>query len=296
MDTKQLKTFRTIAKNLSFSKTAEELNFAQSTVSAQIRSLENELRMTLFDRLGKKVSLTDEGKNILEYANRFMTIEEEFITSIKSGNKISGTINIYAPNTICVYLLPSLLTKFRAKHDKVNFKLRAHLGTKRALGELKRGAIDMAIIMEEAFDDNDLNIVSLRSEEIIFICNNDHPLAEKIISLDDLKGENFITTEPSCGYRAILARSFLKNAHKLDPVMWFDNAEAIKQCVISNMGISFLPKIAVMQDLADNKFKQIHVTEKFNNQIKLQFISHKDKWLSPALKEFMSDLEQAYEK
>ncbi|MBL4604001.1 MAG: LysR family transcriptional regulator, partial [Emcibacteraceae bacterium] len=83
MDTKQLNTFRHLAKSLNFSKTAEELHFAQSTVSAQIRSLENELRLTLFDRLGKKVVLTEEGKSVLQYANRFMTIEEEFITTLK---------------------------------------------------------------------------------------------------------------------------------------------------------------------------------------------------------------------
>ena len=113
MDTKQLKTFRTLAKNLSFSKTAEELNFAQSTISAQIRSLENELRLNLFDRLGKKVILTQEGRSVLEYANRFMTIEEEFIENLKTKDIISGELNVYAPNTICVYLLPAILNKFR---------------------------------------------------------------------------------------------------------------------------------------------------------------------------------------
>ena len=294
MDTKQLNTFRHLAKTLNFSKTADQLNFAQSTVSEQIRSLENELRLTLFDRLGKKVVLTEQGRSVLEYARQFMTIEDQFITSLKKQDQISGNLNIYAPNTICVHHLPHLLTTYRAQHDKVNFKLRAHLGSKRALSELKRGSIDAAILMEETFEDKDLNIIPLRSEQIIFICNNDHPLAQTVVSLNDLKFENFITTEPSCGYRAILAKKFLEQGHKLEPVMWFDNTEAIKQCVISNMGISFLPKIAVTQDMLDGKFKQIHVSEKFNDQIKLQLITHKDKWISPALKHFIDALEKAY--
>ncbi|MDG1708536.1 MAG: LysR family transcriptional regulator, partial [Emcibacteraceae bacterium] len=243
MDTKQLKTFRTLAKNLNFSKTAEQLNFAQSTISAQIRSLENELRLTLFDRLGKKVILTDEGKSVLEYANRFMTIEEEFIENLKTKDSISGELTIYAPNSICVYLLPAVLSDFRETYPEVSFKLQAHLGTKRALSELKSGNIDLMIVMEEEFKDDDLIITPHRLEDISFICNNDHPMAESVIELEDLAQENFITTEPTCGYRGVLAKSLLKLGHKLDPIMWFDNAEAIKECVKNNMGISFLPRM-----------------------------------------------------
>lgn len=286
MDTKQLKTFHRVAKTLSFSKTAEELNFAQSTISAQIRSLENELRLTLFDRLGKKVALTDAGKNVLEYANRFMNIEDEFISSLNLGDEIAGELNIYSPNSICVYLLPPLLAQFRRDHPKVNFKLQAHLGTKRAMEELKNGTIDMMIIMEEGFQDQDLDITALRSEEIIFICSNDHPLGKSVTSLDNLKAENFITTEPSCGYRAVLSKAMLEKGHTLNPIMWFDNAEAIKECVKSNMGISFLPKMAVTDDIANNMIKPIHVSERFTNQIKLQTIVHHQKWLSPALMAF----------
>jgi DNA-binding transcriptional LysR family regulator len=284
MDTRQLKTFRTVAKNLSFSKTAEELNYAQSTVSAQIRSLENELQLTLFDRLGKKVVLTDEGKSALQYANRFREIEDEFISSVKKMGGITGELKIFAPNTICVYHLPKVLTEFRSKHSLVNFKLRAHLGTTKAFEELRSGNIDLMIVMEEEVNYPDFSITSLRAEEIIFICHNDHPLSTKTnLELHDLRNENFILTEPTCGYRSIITREFLRLGTKLDPVMWFDNAEAIKKCVISNMGISFIPKIAAEQDMADGKFKRIDVVQKFENQMKLQLITHKDKWLSPAL-------------
>ncbi len=291
MDTRQLKTFRTVAKNLSFSKTAEELNYAQSTISAQIRSLENELQLTLFDRLGKKVVLTNEGKSVLQYANRFREIEDEFISSLKKMDGITGELKIFAPNTICVYHLPKVLTEFRSKHSQVNFKLRAHLGSTKALEELRSGNIDLMIVMEEEFNDPDFNITSLRAEEIIFICHNDHPLSKQTnLELPDLRNENFILTEPTCGYRTIITQEFLRLGTKLDPVMWFDNAEAIKKCVISDMGISFIPKIAADQDIADGKFKRIDVVQKFENQIKLQLITHKDKWLSPALDEFIKAL------
>lgn len=291
MDTKQLKTFRTIAGNLSFSKTAHELNYAQSTISGQIKSLENELRLTLFDRLGKKVVLTDEGKSVLEYANRFMSIEEEFIESLKQRNIVSGELNIYAPNSICVYLLPELLTKYGAEFPNVNFRLRAHLGTKKALSELKAGRIDVMVIIEEQFEDVDLDIKTLKSEEIVFICNNNNPLANKTdISLEEIKDQRFILTEPSCGYRAILTREFLSMGIKLDPIMWFDNTEAIKECVKSNMGISFLPKITVKEDIKNGFIKKIHTAKKYDDQIKLQVITHKDKWHSPALTEFIKNM------
>lgn len=295
MDTKQLNTFRHLAKSLNFSKTAKKLNFAQSTVSAQIRSLENELRLTLFDRLGKKVVLTEQGKSVLEYANRFMTIEDEFITSLKSGGPIQGELNIHAPNTICVYHLPQLLTDFKCAHDQVNFKLRAHYDTPRAFNELRSGAIDLMIVLEEEYDLDDFNIQILRDEEIIAVCNNQHPLAQKSdVALEALRDEQFILTEPTCGYREVLAREMARCGHKLTPNMWFENTEAIKQCVISNMGLSFLPKIACEADIACGALSQVKLTQKFDNQIKLQIITHRDKWISPALGEFIKALEGRY--
>ncbi len=292
MDTRQLKTFRTIAKNLSFSKTAQDLNYAQSSISAQIKSLENELRLTLFDRIGKKVILTDEGKSVLEYANRFMSIEDEFIESLKNQNKITGELDIYAPNSVCVFLLPSLLSDFRNGEPNINFKLQAHLGTNRALSELRAGNIDLMIVMEEAFNDPDFNVTYLRDEEIVLIGHNDHPLAGKSnISLDELKKEAFILTEPTCGYRNIITREMLALGHKLDPIMWFDNAEAIKECVKSGLGISFLPKITVERDLKKGSLSQISLNKKFDTEIKLQIITHKQKWLGPALKRFIAALE-----
>jgi DNA-binding transcriptional LysR family regulator len=295
MDSKQLRTFRTVARNLSFSKAAVELNFAQSTVSAQIRALENELRLTLFDRLGKKVVLTDTGKNVLEYANRFMAIEQEFIESLKSSTEIGGALNIHAPNTICVYHLPQLLTRFRKRHPRVNFKLRAHFGSSRALEELKTGNIDLVIMMEEMFSDPDFTISALREEEMIFICHAGHPLADRsLLDLNDLREENFILTEPTCGYRAVITHEFLKLGCKLEPVMWFDNAEAIKECVKNNMGISFLPKIAVKTDISEGKLKQLDVRQVFDKRIHLQLVTHKDKWISPALKAFKASLEDNY--
>ncbi len=296
MDTKQLNTFRHLAKSLNFSKTAEELNFAQSTVSAQIRSLENELRLTLFDRLGKKVILTNEGHSVLNYANRFMTIEDEFISSLKKEGEITGELNIFAPNTVCVYHLPLLLTNFKANHKKVNFKLRAHYDTKRALTELKSGNIDLMIVLEEEFQHADFHVDCLRNEEIIMVCNNQHPFSQRgRVSLTELRDQNLILTEPSCGYRNVLSRTLLKLGHKLDPNMWFENIEAIKQCVISNMGLSFLPKIATQSDINCGAFSQVRLEQKFDTQIKLQLITHKDKWLNPALKEFIKELKARFD-
>ncbi len=228
-------------------------------------------------------------------ANRFMTIEDEFITSLKNNDELSGEITIFAPNTICVYHLPALLTDYRKQHPKVNFILRAHLGTKKALEELRAGAFDLLLVMEEEFNDPDFKIDTLQSEEIIFICHNAHPLAkQKNVKIDTLMNENFILTEPTCGYRSIITREFLKHGKKLDPIMWFDNAEAIKQCIMSNMGISFLPKIAAEGDINCGAFSQIHVDQKFDSQIKLQLVTHKDKWLNPALRHFIAALKQQY--
>ncbi|MBT6033062.1 MAG: hypothetical protein HOH19_10835, partial [Kordiimonadaceae bacterium] len=183
----------------------------------------------------------------------------------------------------------------KAKHDLVNFKLRAHYDTKRAFAELRAGNIDLMIVLEEEFDHDDFNVEILRDEEIIMVCNNKHPLAgQKDLSLEQVMNEIFILTEPDCGYRAVITQEMMKLNYKLAPNMWFENTEAIKQCVMSNMGLSFLPRIACQADISCGAMKQVQLTQKFNKEIKLQIVTHKDKWLSPTLSAFIDELKNRF--
>src|SRR5690348_789398 len=119
MELRQLLTFRMVATTLSFSRTAQSLNYVQSSVTAQIQTLEEELGVRLFDRLGKRIALTDAGKRFLPYAERILDLSEEAREAVTDGDVPSGSLIISAPETLCIYRLPALLRLFRDRFPQV---------------------------------------------------------------------------------------------------------------------------------------------------------------------------------
>ena len=125
MDLRQLKTFQVVATALSFTRAAERLDYAQSSVTAQIRALEEELGVPLFDRLGRRVALTDSGARLLEYADKLLSLADEAYLAIAETDEPTGQLVISAPETLSAYRLPPLLKQFRQKFPRVQLILRS---------------------------------------------------------------------------------------------------------------------------------------------------------------------------
>jgi len=100
MELRELKTFQKVATLLSFNRAAEVLHYAQSTVSAQIKALEDELGLPLFDRLGKQIVLTDAGEKLLKYSRRLLAFHEETYAEIKGQQELRGSLTIRIPQTV----------------------------------------------------------------------------------------------------------------------------------------------------------------------------------------------------
>src|SRR5215211_6256009 len=142
MELRQLETFRTVAAELSFTRAASALDYAQSSVTAQIQALEAELDVRLFDRLGRRVALTDAGTRLLEYAERLLSLAEEARTALADGGEPAGSLTIGAPETIMTYRLPSVLQGFRTRFPRVRlvFRPTPNAELQRAIGD---GSLDV---------------------------------------------------------------------------------------------------------------------------------------------------------
>src|SRR5436305_10504034 len=125
MELRQLKTFQTVAATLSFTRSAELLDYAQSSVTAQIRSLEDELGVQLFDRLGRHIALTEAGIRLLDYAEKMLSLADEAALAVTDSAEPAGQLVIAAPETLSGYRLPPLLKQFRAKFPRVQLILRS---------------------------------------------------------------------------------------------------------------------------------------------------------------------------
>ena len=293
MEFRQLKTFRLVARTRSFTKTAALAHCTQSTVSAQIKALEESLGVRLFDRLGREVSLTVAGKELCRYAEKLLELADETREAVAGQGEPAGTLTISAPESLCTYRLPEVLSQFRGKHPGVEVLISQGYDRTRLSEALHQGDVDLGFLISSPYEAPGLKVECLVHEEMAIVARPGHPLAKRrAVSLEDLREETFIFTEPTCNYRALFEQALrAANIHPKNTVE-FHSIEAIKKCVMSGVGIALLPWIAVRQELAEKQLAVLKWKAK-DLEVVTQMIWHKDKWLSPATGAFMELVRKA---
>ncbi len=287
MELRQLTTFRMLATTLNFTRTAMALNYVQSNVTAQIQALEEELGVRLFDRLGKRVALTDVGERLLHYAEQIVDLADEMSNAALTDEEPSGTITISAPQSLCTYRLPEILHFFRNRYPQVRVQFRPT-----PVADLRRlvseGTLDIAFILEEPIRSTKLTVKLLFAEPLHVIAAPSHPLAKAThVGPADMERETVLLTESGCSYRALFEHSLAVAGVQPATILEFSSVEAIKQCVMVGMGISILPAIATRVEVEQGKLSVLPWTLP-DVQVSTQMVWHKEKWLSPALRAFIN--------
>jgi len=285
MEVRQLQIFRILAEELNFTRTAEKVHTVQSNVTAQIRALEGELGVPLFDRLGRRVTLTDAGRRFLPFAENALTAMEQGQRVLRTGAKPSGPLRVGSPESILTYRLPPILRAFREQFPDVELSFRPHLN-ETLVAELETGKLDMVICMADSLSSAALVSVPLSTEEIFLLGHASHPLTRKAAVLpSDLAGQTLLLTESGCGYRNKLDRILTLQNVRAGNITEFSSVEAMKQCVAAAMGLGLLPGIVVARELRQRQFKALRWAGP-PLDISTHILWHKDKWVSPAMAAF----------
>ncbi len=192
MEFRQLKTFRVVADHLSFSKAAAKLFMAQSSVSAQIRALEDELELKLFDRLGRRVLITDAGRKLYDYARRIEDMTAEIRSEVTGATDVRGALTIRTPETLAAVYMPEVVARFHRDHPRVQLNF-INCSDLQLREELNSGRIDLAFLMIDAVSLREVNVRMLRTEELVLVAAPGHPLARRRgILPDDLDGQTIL--------------------------------------------------------------------------------------------------------
>ncbi len=192
MEFRQLRTFRSVAHNLSFTKAAEQLYMAQSSVSAQIRALEDDLDVKLFDRIGRRILLTDAGRKLFEYARRMEDMTEEIRSELTGTASIRGSLTIRTPETIASVYMPEVVDRFHEEHPDVKLVF-INCTDRQLREELNSGRIDLAFLITDSIRIPDVNVHMLKTENLILASGPTHPLAARNgIELTDLNGHTVL--------------------------------------------------------------------------------------------------------
>jgi len=192
MEFRQLKTFRMVAETLSFTKTAESLFMAQSSVSAQIRSLEDELNVKLFDRIGRRVLITDAGRKLFDYARRMEDMTDEIHSEITDSKYTKGRLTIRIPETLAMVYIPEIVDRFHKTSPAVKLNL-INCSDLQLREELNSGRIDLAYLMTDKIQLEEVNVHKLKTERLILVAGPMHSFAKQAkIRLEDLENQTLM--------------------------------------------------------------------------------------------------------
>jgi DNA-binding transcriptional LysR family regulator len=286
MEVRQLQIFRALAEELNFTRTAEKVHTVQSNVTAQIKALEEELGSPLFDRLGRRVTLTDAGRNFLPFAEQALAAMEQGQRAVQTGAEPSGPLKVGIPESILTYRLPQVLRIFHRRFPHVELIFRPQWDDVLPV-MLETGKLDMAVCMIEASPNAAIKSIRLRGERIFLLAHPSHSLAgQRTVKPADLAGQSLLLTEGGCGYRLKLDRVMAMQNVRPGHITEFSSVEAIKQCVAAGMGLGLLPAIVVARELRQHQLKALHWAGP-SLDIATHILWHKDKWVSPAMAAFM---------
>ena len=246
---RQLKIFEAVARHLSFTSASKELHLTQPAVSMQVKQLEEEVGLPLFEQVGKKIFLTDAGQELRRYAGSIlgMLAEASLVFDEMRGLE-RGRLRIAVAST-ANYFVPQLLASFCQRHPKVQVSLDV-TNRQRLLEALSANETDL-VIMGKPPSTMELVAESFMDNPLVVIAPPGHPLArEKRIPLERLQGETFLVREKGSGTRSAMERFFVEHGISLSSAMEMSSSEAIKQGVEAGLGFGLLSLHTLEMELA----------------------------------------------
>ncbi|MBU3951572.1 MAG: LysR family transcriptional regulator [Proteobacteria bacterium] len=192
MEFRQLKTFRAVADDQSFTRAAQKLFMAQSSVSAQIKALEQELDVRLFDRIGRRVLITDAGSTLYEYARRMEDMTKEIRSEVSGSSQTRGSLTIRIPETLAAIYMPQIVEDFHGHHPEVKL-IFINCSDQKLREELNSGRIDLAFLMTDAVYFKEVNVRLLKTEKLIMVSGPSHPfVGRKRVTYPDLSNQTLL--------------------------------------------------------------------------------------------------------
>ena len=236
MNLNQVQVFCTVAKHLSFSMAAEELFITQPAVSQQVKALERQLNVKLFERVGHKLFLTEAGEGVLPHAQALLTTraEMEQTLAILRGSA-RGRLALGANTTGGMYVAPGIVRAFRDLSPEVEATLQIET-TSRILDRVMQNMIDVAIVTGPV-EDRRFAIRDLCEDEVQLIVSPSHPFAGRAsVSKAEVAGEAFAVPEPGSRTRTLIEQTFAASGFRLRVTMQLPGTEAVKKAVEANLG------------------------------------------------------------
>jgi len=289
MDFPRLTVFQAVARRLSFSQAADDVHLSQPAVSKHIRQLEAELGVTLFQRAGNRVELTDAGRILTDYAERVATLSEEVrrVLGELAGLK-RGYLRLAASSTPGLYLLPEALARFSRRYPGIEVSL--WLGNSSAVAQqVLQGAADLGFVGMRS-ELPGLQVRPFAEDQIVLVTPSNHRLARgAAFSRELLVGETLILREAGSGTRQVVEAGLAQLQVRLGRVLEMAGCEGVKRGVAAGLGVGFVSRRALALELAQGLVCTSPVAE-LTFRRSLYVLARKDRRHTPTALAFVAAL------
>ena len=258
MELHYLELFNSVAEFESFKKASEVLHISQPALSIQIKKLEEQIGLKLFNKIGNKICLSENGIMLYDYTKKIMSIVSELENNISTTkNFIGGTINIGGSNTPGTYILPELIGLFKKSYPKTSVNL--HIANTSEIAHLiNNGTLDFAVNGGNLEYSNYIYAEKLIEERLVLVSSPIHPMADKDeVSTDDLATTDFVVHKTDSQLFTYY-KNFINKIGVTEKIsMYLGSIDAIKRAVCSNLGIALIPYSAVWFDIKYGLLKEL---------------------------------------
>ncbi|MGH9883537.1 MAG: LysR substrate-binding domain-containing protein [Pyrinomonadaceae bacterium] len=287
----QLEFFLKVVEEGSFSKAADVVCRTQPAVSIAIRRLEEEIDAPLFDRSQKTPTLTAAGEVVHDYAQRILALRDQAREAVGQLRSLQrGCVRIGANESTSLYLLPQVILAFRERHPDVKVEIYRHLSERLPREVLDRN-VDFGVLAFEPMD-RDLESFCVLRDELVLILNPEHPLARsKSINVEELGNESFVAHNVRTGSRNKVTEIFAEHHTPLNITLELATIETIKRFVQLNIGLAFVPRMCVREELERGKLATVPV-EGLNYYRTLWVTNRRNATYSHAAEAFLKVLKQ----
>ena len=290
MELRNLLTYSKVCEAMSFSKAADQLGYAQSTVTTQIAQLEEELGVKLFDRNGKRIRLNAKGQELLLYANQLLALVSETKANVSDTKTPRGSLRIGVIESVGTFFLPDILEDYLTNFPEVHVQVLTAT-TREIMEMLRQNKIDL---LDEQVYDPDWTCAWSRKEDIVFLCAPEHAFAGRAdLPLAELLQENMLLTERQCNYRHSFEH--ICDGYQMRPrsSLEIGCTNTILQFTEHNLGVTFLPRLTAQASLQAKRLANFSVKE-VSIQMLIQLIYRKSIWCTPAMKAFIEKIRNTH--
>lgn len=286
MELRNLITFIHVAELGSFTKAAEALDYSQSTVSFQIKQLEDELGCLLFERINHTITLTERGHDLVSYAHKIRALTDDFKESLAGQETCHGSIHIVTPDSVCEEMISLHYPDFHSKYPGISIRFSTG-DTGNMLYMIDHNEADVIITLDRRMYHKDYVIAKEERLPMHFVAAARSRFAGvPDLSIRDIIGEPFVLTEYGQGYRRVFDRELAKKSLAITPVLEIGRTDMITSVLLEHDMISYLPDFVTKPLIEAGKLCYLDVTD-VKIEIWKQLIYHKNKWMSKSLRAFV---------